>query len=524
VNIGFSHLSHINAYQTVEAKKMGEGRQKSNTSHDRVGGANRISDGMYAVLIKMKTQSLLLFFGTWLVYLAFLSPGIYSIDGSSMLAVADSLVTQHDVTVPAGLGMKGRDGNFYSRWYPLQSLLAVPVVALAVKTSVVLRLPLHYVESLSVTILPALYTALTVPVVYFLALSLESSQMGAWLAALAYAFGTIGLVYTRDFYADPLLALLMALGLLLAFRPTPTWMIFPVTCLAVLAKPTGLILGPVLSVYMFWKTRRFWPSLMPGLGSAVGLALYCSYNYYRFGSFRTFGQPWTFSIRFLPEGLAGMVISPGAGLIWYCPCVVLSVYALFRLQNRRLEAWAIVALGAASMLLHSMWAAWNGGWSWGPRLLLPILPGLVALTGTLNDRWRKLLVLSAVLGFLLTAPNLLSSYTRYLSEANEEGVSEAALMWRPSRSPLLHAWPAAYRQILDARHSDVRVLLAQSSGIPASKISDSRALRIVAVWWWLLPVVHISRVWGVLTSVFLVACGIWMILLARPQNYRPPAE
>jgi hypothetical protein len=124
-------LSDINTYQTVAAKKMGDGGQKSNTSHDRMGGANRISNGMYTVSIKMKTQSLLLFFGTWLVYLAFLSPGIYSIDGSSMLAVADSLVTHHDVTVPVGLGMKGQDGNSYSRWYLLQSLLAAPVVALA---------------------------------------------------------------------------------------------------------------------------------------------------------------------------------------------------------------------------------------------------------------------------------------------------------------------------------------------------------------------------------------------------------
>jgi hypothetical protein len=42
----------------------------------------------------------------------------------------------------------------------------------------------HYVESLAVTILPALYTALTVGLVYLLAL--ESSEVGAWLAAVTY--------------------------------------------------------------------------------------------------------------------------------------------------------------------------------------------------------------------------------------------------------------------------------------------------------------------------------------------------
>ncbi len=65
---------------------------------------------------------------------------------------------------------------------------------------------MRYVESLAVTILPALYTALTVGLVYLLAIALESSEAGAWLAAVTYGFGTIALAYTRDFYADPQLA------------------------------------------------------------------------------------------------------------------------------------------------------------------------------------------------------------------------------------------------------------------------------------------------------------------------------
>ena len=139
----------------------------------------------------------------------------------------------------------------------------------------------------------------------------------------------------------------------------------------------------------------------------------------------------------------------------------------------------------------------------------------MALTGVLTNAWRKALVLSAILGFVLTAPNLVSFYTRYYAEANEQGVTNEDLMWRPSRSPLLHQWPAAYRQIQDARHTDVSQLIAQRTEVPASKISDSRALRIVAVWWWVLPVVHIPRLWGVLVSAVLVLSGIWLLTLER---------
>src|SRR6516162_1907498 len=66
--------------------------------------------------------------GFALFFLAFLPPGIYSIDGNSMLAVAESLVLNHDVSVPNGLGSVGSDGRVYSNWYPLLSLLSLPFV------------------------------------------------------------------------------------------------------------------------------------------------------------------------------------------------------------------------------------------------------------------------------------------------------------------------------------------------------------------------------------------------------------
>lgn len=463
-------------------------------------------------LMEMRKQFVYMFLGAWLVYLAFLPPGIYSLDGNSMLTVADSLVTHHDVDVPAGPGaFVGRGGRIYSQWYPLQSVLALPLVAVAIKAASVLHLPVHYLESFSVTVLPALYTAVTVGLVYVIAMMLGSAEMGAWLAAITYGFGMIALVYTRDFYADPLLALLMALGIVLAFRPKLSWWIVTICALAVLAKPTGIILGPVLSAYLLWKTRRFWVSMLPGAGSAIGLAIYCAYNFYRFANVLAFGQPMEFSLRHVPGGLAGLLISPGVGLIWFCPCAVLCVVALWKIKEHKAEAWTIAGLVAASLLLHSLWYAWYAGWSWGPRLLLPVLPGFVALTGTLRGGWRKALAATALTGFLLTAPNLVASYKRYLAEANEQGVAEKELRWVPSKSLLLHAWPAAIRQIRDARNLDVRELFAERTDVPAPTIATSRALRIVEIWWWVLPVVHVSRVWGILMTCVLTACGIWML-------------
>jgi hypothetical protein len=463
-------------------------------------------------------QFLLVFLGSWLIYLACLPPGIESIDGYSMLDVAHSLVTKHNFTVTEGAGLPGRNGQIFSAWYPLQSLLAVPVVALAVRASNGLHLPIHYVESFAVTFLPALYTALTVGLVYLLSLSLGAVEAGAWLAAVTYGFGTIALVYTRDFYADPLLALLVALGFLSVFRTEPSWLALPISALAVLAKPAGIFLGPVLSLYLIWRTRRFWFSLLPGLGTAAGLGLYLLYNFYRFDNSLEFGQRWGgFSIRFMPTGLTGLLISPGRGLLWFSPCVILAILALWRRKTHKLEAWSLAVFAAAFLLFHSFWFAWHGGSSWGPRLLLPILPGLVALAGTLEKRGRQALAILATVTFLLTVPNLPSSYKRYVAELNEQGVAETEMLWRPSLSPLLHAWPAAIRQINDARHSDVRAILRERADNPAQTIATSRARRIVSFWWWVLPIVRISRFWGILLSALLAIAGISLLQLARSR-------
>src|SRR5437870_13472471 len=97
--------------------------------------------------------------GTGLIYLAFLAPGISNVDGLSMLTVAESLVINHNLTVPADIGMLGRDGNSYSKLYALLSLLAVPCVAAGVALSLFLALPSPELAASLALCLPALPTS-----------------------------------------------------------------------------------------------------------------------------------------------------------------------------------------------------------------------------------------------------------------------------------------------------------------------------------------------------------------------------
>jgi len=476
-----------------------------NRATDPARHAEQIGRGMWLSLI----------LGIALIYLAFLPPGIYSVDGNGMLAVAESLVAHHSWAVPEGLGLPGRGGQFFSKWYPLQSVLAVPLVVVASEAAHILRLPVHYLAAILSLVLPALFTAVTAGLVGLISLRLGSSTSGARLAALAYAFGTIALPYARTFYAEPLLAFLTAAAIFAALASSPKQVAYAALCsmLAVLAKPTGILVGLVISAYLLAKTRSLKRSVIPALGSFAGLLIYCVYNDLRFGHPLMFGQPWSFRLQAIPEGFLGLLLSPGRGLIWYCPTMLLSVAAFLKAKKSNLlDALLPVTMFAGFLLLHSFWAFWSGGWSWGPRFLLPAIPALAALLGILEKEWRRLLVVMTLLGFLINAPTLFAFYERYYAEQSEQGVSEHDTLWSFSQAPFLHAWPAAKRQIEDARNFDVRDLLSQRGASPASTISSSRALRIVAIWWWVLPIAHVPRIFGAAASVLLIFAGCILLL------------
>jgi hypothetical protein len=479
--------------------------------------------GRFAVSDKKNTPGLALSIslGFTLLFLAFLPPGIYSIDGNSMLAVAESLVVNHDVSVPQGLGSVGSDGRVYSNWYPLLSLLSLPFVAVAYLCSHLLNLPFHYLAAIFASLIQVPLTAATAGLVALLALELGATRCGAWLAALSFSLGTIALVYVRTFFAEPLLAFLITFSLYLVFRSTPRAIFASgfMTALAVLAKPTGIVAGPILSAYLLAKHDvPRWRAFVPFGGSIVGFLLYVTYNQVRFGKPLQFGQPWIFSPSSFPAGLAGLLASPGWGIIWYCPLLLLSIFG-FRLavRSKVVEALAIVAVFAGFLLLHSFYVNWSAGWSWGPRYLVPVIPCLCSLTGLLRERGRKALIVLTIAGCVINAPTLFGFYERYFAELNEQNIppgNETA--WSLPLAPFLHGWPAAIRQAKDASHHNVRDLFAQR-GEPSQRIGDSRALRIIALWWWVLPIAHIPRWIGLVLSAVLISGALVILVRSTPE-------
>ena len=102
--------------------------------------------------------------------------------------------------------------------------------------------------------------------------------------------------------------------------------------------------------------------MTPAVGAGLSFLLYALYNLFRFLKSLNFGPPLLFSLSALPQGLAGLLFSPGRGLLWYSPAVVLAIWGFCQAaKTRLLEALLITTLFLPFLGLHSAVPYWRGG-------------------------------------------------------------------------------------------------------------------------------------------------------------------
>jgi len=80
----------------------------------------------------------------------------------------------------------------------------------------------------------------------------------------------------------------------------------------------------------------------------------------------------------LLQGVFGLLLSPGKGLLWYAFPIVLSFFGWVPFARKHLpEAVFIALLSLPVLALFSLYSFWPGDGSWGPRYLTPALPFLL---------------------------------------------------------------------------------------------------------------------------------------------------
>jgi hypothetical protein len=299
------------------------------------------------------------------------------------------------------------DGHYRSSYPLAPALLAVPVYAAPVLLGsgdswVVLNLLSKLAASL--------FVALSVAFVYLtargLADRLGTGEASALATAVVYAVATPTWAVSSQGlwgHAPAQLGLAVALWLLLRGDAGPGRFLLAGLGLGLMvaSRPSTAGVAAVLAVSTLprWRTG--------GWGVAVALgavaAAVAVHNWATFGSLqggyalinRTHAQfhgvDGTWSLA-LPQGLAGLLVSPSRGLLVYSPVLAVAFVGLGR-------GWAdpdgapvrpLALAVAASLLTLGTYTVWWGGHSFGPRLLADILPALVlGIVPAWPEVWRS---------------------------------------------------------------------------------------------------------------------------------------
>jgi hypothetical protein len=251
--------------------------------------------------------------------------------------------------------------------------------------------PLYAVAAAPVQIIATAASAFLVALVLR---ELGYSRRIAIFGLAVYGLASPALVYARGDVTQPLTALCWIGGLyaVLRFRRRgERWALAAggaAVFYAVLTRPLeGTLLFLGLAVLLApiplrpWRISR-WLNVgvvCTAYGAAGMVTLLI--NWGRSGSPFATGYEGTGWTTPLPIGLVGSLISPGRGLLWEFPIVVLvplGVRVLWR-EGRRIEAFVFGGLAVVELLNVATWEAWWGGWGWGLRLFVPALPLLAAM-------------------------------------------------------------------------------------------------------------------------------------------------
>jgi len=499
------------------------------------------------------------------VYLLLTSFRIDTGDGETVYQVTRSMVNGQGVAIPAPAsdatvvgpwgetipheelrgggpyGAWGFDGRYYAQYGIGQSLLALPLY--------VTGRAIHGVTSWGTEglltrtcamLLNPMVLAATGSLMYAVLRGLGYTKVAAACSALSTGLATPLIVYSKTFFSEPTLGLMLTLAVWAVLRsrrdenahPDVLWRLCGGALgFAILTKLTVLVVVPIFGVYAFLSRGRRWRKLfLLGVPIGFGLAGVLVYNTVRFGSPLETGYR-TVALSSSPlTGLVGLFFSSGKGLLWYCPVVLLSVVGFAHwLRHRSSAAVLILAVVSVYTVFIAWYSNWPGGGAWGARHLVPLVPLMMLPSAEVFERTVRRSRSSPVAGLLLGASLILqmpavlvspartfqSLYTR--SESMTQYVQR--LVYSPADSPLLGQWRSlleVFAMIRDPsiRSEIVRIALtsgAQEATDPLTGALGYLAYNSVDVWpvhWSLLgaPVAPTVAAVGLL-----VAVGGWLI-------------
>jgi hypothetical protein len=279
--------------------------------------------------------------------------------------------------------IREKNGHIYY-YFPIGSALySTPFVAVANLFGQDMRV--RYDENRLQMVLAALLGIITFLLLYLIAQSLTGQIVGSVLLAALFWFGS-GYSSTSGtaLWSHDWASVLSLLAIVLAIRAykkgsEPHCSLIGIFLFsAYLCRPTFALLSPVMIVFLFTVNRM--------AAVKVAAVVFALLAFFVVWSLYEFGQP--LPDYYLPKrlggsnfnkALAGNLFSPSRGLFVYMPHLIVPFLfwrrsASILREHKKLMlvlCWPIIHLLSVSNFPH-----WWGGYSYGPRLMIDIIPAL----------------------------------------------------------------------------------------------------------------------------------------------------
>ena len=307
-------------------------------------------------------------------------------DTYSSLQTAQAIVTHGQLDIPysEGATLRGSDGRSYSKYGIGLALYYVPWVAASDGLSKLTGLPGPELTGFLISFANIPFGLLALVMFSMLLRLFGVSGVSSWLLPLGLGLGTLAWRYAGYDFSEEMQMGLLMLAVYGVARGTPkaiggggagfAWLFlvkllyaafFPLFLVYLMTRPgslrhrvrnAALFTCPLVlaGCYVAWlNAARFGNPLESGYGSEARMFFPA--------------QLW----HTVPQLLGSL----DKGLLIFCPILILGVFGWKEFISRhRPEAILCAGLLVLNLILAGAWHSWGGGWSWGPRLLVPAIP------------------------------------------------------------------------------------------------------------------------------------------------------
>ncbi len=287
-----------------------------------------------------------------------------------------------------------------------------------------------------------------------------------WQVVAILGLASIWWPYTKMDFSDPIFVTVL-FGSFLLLRSGKTGLGMFLGGLGWNLRAEGILFVGMIGVWHLWRTRRLANIPIMVLAILPATALNSFGNWLRWdtwaivvksGSYQ--GAVFDYPI---VSGLFGILLSPGKGIFWFTPPLLLGLAGWSRFRARKAtsdDAWLFLGVFTLSLALYSRFTFWTGDDSWGARYMLSAVMFMtIPLVEVLDRRvWVTLLTCLGVSVQLLAVTVAPLSYVSMIREGRGD---RPMLNNAPGRNPvdIEEMWFHPHYSQLSGHWTLVRVLV-----------------------------------------------------------------